>query len=81
MALSKQSLSDRIYNLLISKWGSVNTIPQEGSEASNQNLAPDKNIRILADCIAQGVVDEIVQNAVVQTTSGAPDGEHIGRVY
>lgn len=81
MALSKQSLSDRIYNLLISQWGSVNTIPQEGSEANNQDLAPSKNLRILADCIAQGVVDEIVQNAVVQTTAGAPDGEHIGRVY
>jgi len=33
---------------------------------------------LLAFC--QGVIDEIQQNAVVTTTSGAPDGEHIGIV-
>ena len=81
MALSKSSLSDRIYNCLVSKWGLVSTIPLEGSEANNEDLAPFRNLRILCDCIAEGVVDEITQNAVVETTSGAPDGEHTGRVY
>ena len=80
MALTKASLSNRIYNLFITNFGAVNTVPGEGSEAGNATLAPLTNLKILADCIAQGVVDEIVQNAVVQTTAGAPDGEHIGRV-
>ena len=39
------------------------------------------NLRILSDAIAQGVVDEIVQFAVVQTISGAPDDEHVGIVF
>ena len=82
MALSKSSLSDRIYNALISAFGGdMDAIPQGGSEAGNEALKPKNNLRILSDAIAQGVVDEIIQNAVVQTTSGAPDGEHIGKVY
>ena len=35
---------------------------------------------ILAEAIANAVVDHITANAVVQTTSGAPDGEHTGNV-
>lgn len=81
MALSKQSLSDRIYNHLTARWGLVDTIPLEGSEANNPDLSPSKNHRILADCIAEAVIDEITQNAVVQTIGGAPDGEHTGKVY
>lgn len=82
MALSKSSLSDRIYNALIAGFGGdMEAIPQEGSEAGNQALKPSNNLRILSDAIAEGVVDEITQNAVVQTTSGAPDGEHTGKVY
>jgi len=82
MALSKQSLSDRIYNALMSAYGgSMNTVPQGGTQEGNQDLAPANNLRILSDAIAEGVVDEIVENAVVQTTSGAPDGEHVGVVF
>lgn len=82
MALSKQSLSDRIYNLLVVAYGGqMDAIPEGGTQAGNQDLKPSRNLRILADAIAEGVVDEIVQNAVVQTISGAPDDEHIGIVY
>lgn len=35
---------------------------------------------LLIDAIATGVYDEIVDNALVTTTSGAPDGEHTGNV-
>lgn len=81
MALSKSSLSNRLYMKFISTWGPFGSVPQEGSEADNPDLAPDENLKKLADCIAEAVVDEIVQNATVQTTLGAPDSEHIGRVY
>ncbi|MBW2147158.1 MAG: hypothetical protein JRI22_09080 [Deltaproteobacteria bacterium] len=82
MALSKQSLSDRIYNALMAAFGgSMSTVPQDGTQEGNQDLAPSRNLRILTDAIAEGVVDEIVENAVVQTTSGAPDGEHTGIVF
>jgi hypothetical protein len=39
------------------------------------------NLRILSYAIAEGVVDEITQNAQVQTTGGAPDGEHTGAAF
>jgi hypothetical protein len=82
MALSKSSLSDRIYNALIASFGGeMDTMPEEGSEAGNEALMPSNNLRILSDAIAEGVVDEITQNSVVETTSGAPDGEHTGKVY
>lgn len=82
MSLSKSSLSDRIYNALIAGFGGeMDTMPEEGSEAGNEALKPSNNLRILSDAIAEGVVDEIIQNAVVETTSGAPDGEHTGKVY
>jgi hypothetical protein len=38
-----------------------------------------RNACLLALC--QGIIDEIVANAIVETTSGAPDAEHIGIVY
>lgn len=33
---------------------------------------------LVADC--QGIIDEIKANAVVQTTSGAPNSEHQGKI-
>lgn len=33
---------------------------------------------LMAEAIADAVVDHITQAAVVQTNSGAPDGEHTG---
>lgn len=32
----------------------------------------------LMEAMCQGIIDEIVANGVVTTTSGAPDGEHTG---
>lgn len=81
MALSQSSLSARLYQAFVSAWGPFGAVAQEGSEAGNTALAPDKNLQKLADCIAEAVIEEIIQNAVVQTTIGAPDGEHMGRVY
>ena len=34
---------------------------------------------LLALCA--GIIEEIVANAVCETTSGAPDSEHTGKVY
>ncbi len=82
MALSKASLSNRIYNALVAHFGGqMDAVPPAGTQKGNQDLRPSRNLRILADAIAEGVVDEIVQNAQVQTTSGAPDGEHTGVVF
>ncbi len=61
--------------------GQMDAVPEGGTQAGNQDLKPSRNLRILADAIAEGVVDEIVQNAVVQTISGAPDDEHVGIVF
>jgi hypothetical protein len=44
-----------------------------GSESPNYY---DEFIEILCD----EIVDHIVNNAVVTTTSGAPDGEHTGNI-
>ncbi len=82
MALSKQRLSDRIYNALVAHFGGqMDAVPPAGTQEGNEDLRPSRNLRILADVIADSVVDEIVQNAQVQTTSGAPDGEHVGVVF
>ena len=82
MALSVSSLSDRIYNaLVLNLGGDMDAVPEGGSQGGNEDLKPSRNLRIICDSIAQGVVDEITQNAVVQTTAGAPDGEHTGVIY
>ena len=82
MALSKSSLSDRIFNALAAAYGgSLDTVPQGGTQDGNQDLKPSNNLRILSDAIAEGVIDEIKQNAQVQTNLGAPDGEHKGFVF
>ena len=79
MALSAASLSDRIYNALVANLGGdMDAVPEGGSQEGNENLKPSRNLKIICDSIAQGVVDEITQNAQVQTTAGAPDGEHTG---
>ena len=32
------------------------------------------------EAMCQGIIDEITANAVVTTTSGAPNGEHTGQI-
>ena len=36
--------------------------------------------RQVLEAFCQGIIDEIQANALVTTTSGAPDGEHTGGV-
>ena len=71
MALTKESMAAFIQARLAAVDHTQTT--QAGAARSYQN-----NI-LLAFC--QGIIDEITANAVVQTTSGAPDAEHIGIVY
>ena len=42
--------------------------------------SPHSRFQILAEAIANAVVDHITANALVTTTNGAPDGEHTGNV-
>ena len=35
---------------------------------------------LVLEAICQGIIDEIVANAVVATTSGAPNAEHAGNI-
>jgi hypothetical protein len=64
MALSKAELEGMIISEL-NGLGIVTT----GEHAKAQ---------LMAKAIANAVVDHITQSAVVQTNSGAPDGEHTG---
>ena len=50
--------------------------PYQGSDAAAAQAYRDAVL--LAMC--EGIIEEIRQNAVVTTTSGAPDGEHTGRI-
>ena len=70
MALTKESMAAFIQARLAAVDHSQTT--QAGAAQDYQN-----NV-LLAFC--QGIIDEIQANAVVQTTSGAPDGEHTGVV-
>ncbi|MBU0680103.1 MAG: hypothetical protein KKD73_01655 [Proteobacteria bacterium] len=36
--------------------------------------------RQVLEALCQGIIDEIQANALVSTTSGAPDNEHTGKV-
>jgi len=49
-------------------------------EAGNSISWADRYIDALSEAIAVSVVAHIQTNAVVQTNSGAPDGEHTGTV-
>ena len=64
MALNKTTLKDMIISNL-EALGIVTT----GTHAKSH---------IMAQAVADAVVDHITAAAEVQTTSGAPDGEHAG---
>ncbi|GEM_PF-3271920 len=70
MALSKQSMADYI-EAHVAAVGLV-----QGSDAQ----AALAYRRLVLEALCQGIIDEIHANAVVQTTSGAPDSEHVGKV-
>jgi len=70
MALTKESMAAFIQARL----AAVNH-SQTTDAAAAQGY---QNNVLLAFC--QGIIDEIQANAVVQTTAGAPDGEHVGIV-
>ena len=72
MSMSVSSMKSKILNAMASL--GFNITP--GSDTRDGIDWVDR----LAEAIAQGVYEEITQNAVVQTTSGAPDGEHTGIV-
>lgn len=70
MALSKASMADFVETHL----AAVNLV--QTSDAADA-LAYR---RLVLEALCQGIIDEIQANAVVQTTSGAPDNEHTGKV-
>jgi hypothetical protein len=70
MALSKQSMADFIE-------AHVAAVPLV--QGSDRAAALAYRRRVL-EALCQGIIDEIRANALVQTTSGAPDGEHTGHI-
>jgi len=71
MALSAASMRDKIK----SHMSAVEAF--QGSDSAAAQDYRDKEL--LAMCA--GIIEEIVSNAVCETTSGAPDSEHTGKVY
>lgn len=71
MALSNTSMADFVEAHIAAV-----TLDQ-GSDAA----AALRYRRKVLEALCQGIIDEITANAVVETTSGAPDSEHIGKVY
>jgi hypothetical protein len=55
----------------------LDAVPAVQSSTPGDALAYREAV-LLAD--SQAIIDEIQQNAVVTTTSGAPDGEHTGQI-
>ncbi len=70
MAMTKESMADFI-DLY------VDAIPHNPVEGLGD---PSTHKREMLEAFCQGIIDEIVTNAVVTTTSGAPDSEHTGNV-
>jgi len=70
MALSQSVLSGLILSELQSKGWSINP----GNQGQGDWLVP------FCDAVASAIVQHITSSAVVQTNSGAPDGEHTGVV-
>jgi len=71
MALTKESMATFVETRL----AAVDLV--QGSDAG----AAMAYRRQVLEALCQGIIDEIVANAVVETTSGAPDDEHTGKVF
>jgi hypothetical protein len=52
-----------------------------GFDTKNPRKDKMQWLHLFTEALATAVVDHIVQNAEVQTDSGAPDSEHHGIVY
>ncbi|AJF07765.1 hypothetical protein [Geoalkalibacter subterraneus] len=71
MGLTKQSMADFVEARMAA-------VP---AHQSNDGGAVAAYRRKVLEALCQGIIDEIQANAVVETTGGAPDGEHTGKVY
>jgi hypothetical protein len=71
MALNASSMRDKI------KAHMAQVAAYQGSD--NADALEYRDAALEAMCA--GIIEEIVENAVVETTSGAPDSEHEGKVY
>lgn len=70
MAMTKQGMADKI-EAAVSAVAAVQT---------SDSATMLTNRRAIIEAFCQGIIEEIQQNAVVTTTSGAPDGEHTGEI-
>ena len=70
MAMTAKSMAKKIR----AKQASLPSV-QTTDEATAKAFA-EKNL----EAMCQGIIDEITANAVVTTTSGAPNGEHTGQI-
>lgn len=73
MAMTKASMADFIE----AEMGSISTTPIAGGGAAGD---AETRAREYLEALCQGIIDEIVANATIVTTSGAPDSEHTGNV-
>lgn len=70
MPLTKQSMADKIETAV----AAVDAVQ------TSDGVAMLSNRRAIIEAFCQGIIEEIQANAVVTTTSGAPDGEHTGEI-
>lgn len=70
MTLNAQAMAEKIKAYMTA------IAPVQGSDAAAAQAYRDE--QLVAMC--QGIIDEIKDNAVVTTISGAPDGEHMGKI-
>ena len=68
MPMTKESMANFIHQYLAAS-----------TQTSVEGIGTPDNLPLL-EALCQGIIDEIKTNAVVTTTSGAPDDEHIGKI-
>jgi hypothetical protein len=73
MAMTKSSMADFIET----EMSSISTTPIVGGGGTG---SAETRAREFLEALCQGIIDEIVANATIVTTSGAPDNEHTGNV-
>jgi hypothetical protein len=73
MAMSASGMAADI----IARMAAVGSAQYEGSDGAAGAMA---TAEAQLEAMCQGIIDHIQAHAVVTTTSGAPDGEHIGNI-